>query len=536
MSNNGRDTSIDLDALRAQVAETQDTPPVKDEFEDETTEVVGGMDWMYKPSEPKVESKPNETVDVSEDVWEGTITKEDLINSVPEDDNISGFAVYNGPGLVINNEDLNKQNEQPPIDNSFLTPETRSSIDAYLAEMDANIERAEEKVNEIKAVQGKEASSVSNEDDEESEDNTNMTRDEFNAKYDEAVVVIDKTNFGQVINFTDEEHQKLERAKKIKLEEIENIQLETIKTKKVKKKVDLDKIIKRVTNINVTNIVLPASGYTAEISGCSAYELISLIDGNKNILLDAQQKWSLIHSKIENTSIGKMDFNEFLLNTASQDYNTFIYGLLCSTYPDDDKIPLTCEKCNTTFDHPYSVRSLIRAEAMSDGLKDNVIKIVDASVSEETAKRVHEAAPISQVKRIKLPVSGMVVEVYVQSAYDLINKSIKELSENTDSKYNTASIISTNIRTIYIEDTEEPGTYFEIDGAMDIVKTVYTLSEVDILVIRKIAEGLLEDSIIEYGFMNITCPKCKHYTPTINMELENILFYRYRQALNTTIE
>lgn len=509
MSKNGRDASIDLDALRAQVAETQETP-VKDEFENEETEIVGGMDWMNKSKETNKE------------------VEEDVKNVDP------GVTVYNGPGLVINNEDLNKREEQPPIDNSFLTPETRSSIDAYLAEMDTAIERAEEKVNEIKAVQGKEASSVT--DDEDEDDPTNMTRDEFNAKYDEAVVIIDKTNFGRIINFTEEEHQKLEKVKKIKLEEIENVQLSSFKTKKVKKKVDLEKIIKKVTNINTTEIVLPASGYIAAIKGCSAYELISLIDGNKNILLDAQTKWSLIHSKIESTSIGDMDFNEFLLNTASQDYNTFIYGLLCSTYPDDDKVPLTCEKCKTTFDHPYSVRSLIRAEAMSDGLKENVIKIVDASVSEETAKKVHEEAPISQVKRIKLPVSGMVVEVYVQSAYDLINKSIKELSENTDSKYNTASILSTNIRTIYIEDTDEPGTYFEIDGAMDIVKTVYGLSEVDILVIRKISEGLLEDSVIEYGLMNITCPKCHHYTPTVNMDLETILFHRYRQALNTTIE
>lgn len=528
MDNNfGNDNSIDLDALREVVAAqtVEKSVPVTNNSVDyeETTEIVGGTDWV-KSVKPETEE---------------SVVITPAVNDTPVEETIKEDNTYTGPGLVIDNADINKQAQEPQmIYNTGITPETQSSIDAYLEEMDRNIEIANEKVEEIKSIQGDFSSSVSQNDDggDDEEDNKKMTRDEFNEKYDEAVVVIDKSNFGRVINFTDEEHAKLERAKKIKLEEVENVSLATFKTKKVKKKVDLDKIIKRVNNINKTSIVLPASGYTAVIGGCSAYELISLIDGNKNILLDAQNKWSLIHSKIESTSLGEMSFNDFLLNTASQDYNTFIYGLLCSTYPDDDVIPLTCDKCGSTFDHAYSVRSLIRAESMSDNLKQNIMKIVDASVSEETAKRVHEESPISQVKRIKLPNSGLIVDLYVQSAYDLINKSIKELSENTDEKYNTASIISTSIKTVFVEDPEEPGSYFEIDGAMDIVKTVYNLSEVDVLVIRKVAEGLLEDSNIDYGFMNITCPKCKHYTPSINMELENILFYRYRQALNTTIE
>ena len=39
---------------------------------------------------------------------------------------------------------------------------------------------------------------------------------EFMNKYNEAIVVIDKTGMGSVINFTDEERQKLEKVKKIK--------------------------------------------------------------------------------------------------------------------------------------------------------------------------------------------------------------------------------------------------------------------------------------------------------------------------------
>lgn len=233
-----------------------------------------------------------------------------------------------------------------------------------------------------------------------------------------------------------------------------------------------------------------------------------------------------------------MDFNEFLLNTAAQDYNTFIYGLLCSTYPDDDKIPLKCTKCQKNFDHPYSVKSLIRAESMSERLQETFMNIVDNSVSDQGAKKVHEEALISQVKRIRLPHSNIIAEIYVQSAYDLINKSIKDLTENnTDEKLAQTSILATLVNAFYVPDPDEPGTYFEVTTGADIAKTIYTaLNEVDIMVIRKIADELMDDMIISYGLMNIKCPHCGDYTPFIEMDLENILFHQYRQGLNIVIE
>jgi len=522
MSNNNHlDNTIDLDSLKKQFESTRVAPTAATPGDEETV-TVGG-DFASRLRGETTESA------VVKQSYENTVTKEDSVDTsityIPEQKK----ETYEGPGLVINNEDLVEKEEETPV-YTGVTPSTQSSFEAYLADMDNDIEEAKAYAEEKKA-----ETESSDSEETEDEENPGMTKDEFHEKYNEAVVVIDKSGFGRVINFTDEEHEKLEKVKKIKLEEVETVSLDTIKTKKPKKK-DIDKIIKRVTSIATTNIVLPISGYTAEMKGCSAYELISLIDGNDNALLNAQNKWSLIHNKIESTSLGKMDFNEFLMNTAASDYNTFIYGLLCSTYPDDDEIPLTCEKCKKPFNHKYSVRSLIRAEAMSEKLQDTFMNIVDNSVTEESAKKVHEDSLISYVKRIKLPHSGIIAEIYVQSAYDLINKSIKDLTDNTDEKYAQTAVLSTLINKFYVPDPDEPGSYFEVDSGADISKTLYTLNEIDILVIRKMGEDLLNDMSVSYGLMDITCPHCGNYVPFIEMELENILFYRYRQALSTVIE
>ena len=536
------DQSINLDDIKKSFESRRAIPTPSADIEESVT--VGG-DFANRLMGEKVES--NVVAHHAPTDYEATsyaytstetIHNPDIQTYVgdPYMGNTNGVAItpaehssYNGPGLVIKNDELIKKKEQLPK-YTGVTPDTQSSIDKYMAEFDADIEMMREQNEELKEELG-----IEDEDDETPEEDPGMTKDEFQEKYNQAVVIIDKTGFGKVINFTEEEHEKLEKAKKIKLEEVETISLDTIKTKKPKKK-DIDKIIKRVTSITTTNIVLPLSGYTAEVKGCSAYELISLIDQNENALLNAQNKWSLIHSKLENTSLGKMDFNEFLMNTAASDYNTFIYGLLCSTYPDDDKMPLTCTKCKKPFDHSYSVRSLIRAEAMSDQLKDTFMEIVDNSVTEASAKEVHDKALISSVKRIRLPQSGIIAEIYVQSAYDLINKSIKDLNDNTDEKYTQTAVLSTLINTFYVPDPDEPGSYFEVTNGADISKTLYTLNEIDVLIIRKMGEELLDGMNISYGLMDITCPHCGNYIPFIELELENILFYRYRQALNTVIE
>ena len=525
------DQSINLDALKNQL-DSRRAQPTQVYGDEEETPVVGSnfaarLNGEYTPSNVVHHTYNPETIAIN--------------NKFNPEDNGQYVASttteepkeYTGPGMVLNHDEMTDNTVVTgPKYGVGLNPSVIDSLDNYMKEMDSEIEELKERHEEILEEHPEAAEKNA---DEEEEENPGMTKDEFNQKYEEAVVVIDKSGFGRVINFTDEEHEKLEKVKKIKLEEIENISLDTIKTKKPKKK-DIDKIIKRITNVTTTNIVLPISGYTAEVKGCSAYELISLIDSNDNALLNAQNKWSLIHSKLENTSIGKMDFNEFLLNTAANDYNTFIYGLLCSTYPDDDTIPLTCDKCKKNFDHKYSVRSLIRAEAMEEKLQDTIMNIVDNSVSEKAAKQTHKEALISKVKRVRLPHSGIIAEIYVQSAYDLINKSIKDLTDNTDEKYAQTAVISTLINSFYIPDPDEEGSYFEVNSGVDISKTIYTLNEVDVMIIRKLGEDMLDNMAISYGLMNVTCPHCGNYIPFIPMELENILFYRYRQALNTVID
>lgn len=436
-------------------------------------------------------------------------------------------------GLVIENEptvedEQNAEYSQFKIKN--ISPDTNDAIMEYMKELDERIEVAQEN----KAKYEEEHGPIEEEDNEEDEDEE-MSEEDFQEKYEEAIVVIDKSGMGTVIDFTEEERQKLEKVKKIKLEEVETVSLESLVVKKAKKN-SLDKVLKRTNNLHTTPVVLLASGYTAVMKGCSTYELVTLFNNTDNILMDTETKWTLIHEKIESTSIGNMDFNTFLQNTAAIDYSIFIYGILCASYPDVDTIPLKCEKCKKEFDHSYTVKSLIRAEKMSEETQELLGNIVDASHMDTTAKEFHEQAPISVEKIIKLPLSGHVVKMYVQSGFDFIKRSIKELSQNDDEKIKQSAILSSLVSSIYVADPDNEGAYLEYDGVVEISKIIYTLQDTDILVLTKQGEKMIESVGIEFGLMDINCPHCKHHTDSLKLDPDSILFYKYQQALTTQID
>lgn len=471
------------------------------------------------------------------------------IQPITDDEFVIGENGYAGPGLLVAEEATQPKEEVKPPAANDINPDTLANISSYMENMEEDFKAAEEtrealdKINPnaqaVKALaeQAKtEDSDADDEDKEEEEVDPEEAAAKLDGEFQEAIVVIDKIGMGQV-NFTPEEREKLEKAKKITLQETEVVDIKQFKTKKAKKN-SLDSILKRQPAVHTTPIVLPASGYTATLKGASTYELISLMGSSEDALLDTETKWSTVHSKIEDTSLGKMNFNDFLRATAAIDYNMFIYGLLCATYPDDDKLPLQCanDKCKKTFEHSYSVRSLIRAEQMSDKLKELVSKTVDGSHTKEDADRTHGEAPVNQVKTVKLPVSGYVFEVYVQSAHELIYNSIKGLTENDEEKYNQASILSTVVKTAYIPDEEKPGEAFEFSDSMDITKIIFTLQSTDILVLSKQSELILDDITFEFGLMNVKCPHCGHYRETVPFDIESILFYQYQQAMNTQVE
>ena len=362
-------------------------------------------------------------------------------------------------------------------------------------------------------------------------------QEDFLKRYREAVVVIDKTGMGQVINFTEEEREKMKKVKSITLKEVETVELKSIKTKKAKTGI-ADRILQKRNTVRNTTVVLPISGLTMVMKGCSTFELMGLISGDQVNVMTLVSKWTLIHSKIESTSIGKMDFNTFLNNVASLEYDILVYGILCATFPDEDTFPLTCPLCRSSIEHKYEMRSLLRAEEMSEKLADLVKYTADNSHTEEMAKKCFEESLLNTEKSIQLPDSEFICTIGVQNAYSFIYDSVNAI-DKLDEKYNQATIISSAVARMFVPNPDDGGdTYLEIDDTEDVIKLIYSLNAKDISILSTKIGEITEGLEFKFGLMDINCPnmKCKHHVNSVEVELDTILFHKYQQAMNTTIE
>lgn len=450
-----------------------------------------------------------------------------------EDDNV-------GMGLIIDKpkEDPNASN---PLDFSKLSVETMEHVNDTVDEIDKTLQMYEEDMGDEVAEYIRKQQELQNDEEEpenEEEDLVDKDEDEgtFREKYEEAIVVIDKTGMGSVVNFTDEEREKLEKVKKIKLEEVETLEIPKIKTKKAKRG-SAKKIISKINTVTSTPIVLPVSGLCMDVTGCSTYELLTLINNNQDDIVGTQRsRWSLLHSKVLNTSIGKMDFDTFLNNVAQMEYNIIVYGVLCATYPEVDKFPLTCPKCNQSFEHEYTVRSLLRAEEITPKMMEAIQHTVDSSHTVQDAKACHEESLLNIEETFKLPRSGYIFTIGVQTAHDFIEDSMTTI-EDIDEKFAQSAILASAVKAVYIEDPDD-GEYFMLDDQKDIIETIYSLLDTDLLVLGQKIGKIVDGMSYNFGLMDITCTgrNCRRHTNTIPIELDDILFHKYRQVMNTSIE
>ena len=492
-------------------------------------------------------------------------TKEDVkqkIDNTPDGFDASQIEGAGNPeyGITLENDELINKNagvKGGGVPKNIISPEQMKFVEETLKEMEEETVLAKEEFEKFQNDQQQKALAehhmVDREvigdndslavdvksdliDVEESVTDYSQSRAEFNKKYEEAVVIIDKTGMGY-IDFTPEEREKLQKVKSIKLKEVETIELKSIKTKKAKVGV-ADKILQKRNTIRNTTVVLPISGITVVMTGCSTFELMGLITGDNVDVMALVSKWTLIHSKVETTSIGKLNFNDFLNSVSSMEYDMLVYGILCATFPEEDTFPLTCPKCRTSIEHKYLVRSLLRAEEMTDKLAEKVKEVADCSYTENMAKECFDNSILNTELTIKLPMSDFICTLGVQNAYSFIYDSVNAI-DKMDEKYQQAIILSSAIPTIFVPNPDDGGdSYLEITDSEDKIKLIYSLEARDISILTNKIGTMTEGMQFKFGLMDITCPnvKCRHHVNSIEVDLETILFHKYQQAMNTNID
>jgi hypothetical protein len=146
-------------------------------------------------------------------------------------------------------------------------------------------------------------------------------------------------------------------------------------------------------------VVLPLSNYEAHLRGLTLDE----IDALKNSFADqftVKQKLSeTIYNCIEQTSIGKISYQDFLQYTVDTDFEILVYAVYNKTYGKINSFTITCPHCGVSHKREIPFNEII--QKVYEELRNHEVVIVTARDSYEIpyiqAFLKHHKIPIKKI-------------------------------------------------------------------------------------------------------------------------------------------
>lgn len=482
-----------------------------------------------------------------------------------------------GLGVEIDKETFDDGSKPKVFKDVTQSPETEAGVEDALAEMDAMIAAAEanpgigipddpvakiELMNKLadegrKIRNGEQSDPIKTPAETADVNETNIPENEESTEEapdaiepiipaDSSLVniIIDKTGLGANFDFTDEERAKMTKASKIRIIEVEDKELKAATFNRVGRE---ESFLSRVEKYDlcsvVTPITLPASRYRCRMRGMSFGEMSDIGLDPQTVTYDLLNKrFSVLYNNMIDTSVGKFaTYEEFLKNTSYLDFEMIVFGMACSTLPEDDTITLTCQRsgCGKEYDANYSPRALIRWDECDERLLKAVSTVCDAANDPEKAKEVYDASAVHNVRSYKLPFSNIVVDFGVVSMWDFLHGVANIiLDPDFEKKYpgslevtQVAAQTLTVIRAISIP--TENGEYDLYTKTEDIFEIVRKLSPQDFSVILNIFNEYTSAYFVPFTIRDSKCPHCGHVSKRVNIPIRQLVFMKL-QTLGAT--
>ena len=394
---------------------------------------------------------------------------------------------------------------------------------------------------------------------------------------DQVDIIIDKKDAPE-LTFSDEEIDKIKKARTIRLQIVDDMDL---KFNSIEEEDDIN-VIDDVLNayrkkIKDVSAVLPASRYRCSIRGLTFTELMDISYQSELNDQDRLKKiWTMIYDHIINPSIPfeeyryyidpkthkevkitpEMDtntigdniiktrsrFEDFMRKTASADFQFLIWKIICATSLDSELISITCNNeidgkpCGNRYDWIYSPADLLDMNSVSKEILANMEETANATTPEAIMKSFNESL-VNKVNTVELPSSKIKVLFGHISAYDFTNTLFKvyEKLDEEESNAIDKEALSGILQAIkgFLIPKDDKGNYMKIINPEGIIKIYRTLNEIDYFTILEIVKMVVFPFQFKFRIKDTKCKRCKKVQ---DVEVDNLsdLLFLVSQAMNQT--
>lgn len=299
----------------------------------------------------------------------------------------------------------------------------------------------------------------------------------------------------------------------------------------VEDKPQIDKIQDAGIRINskpTFETVCNQSGYTAYMESLKYSDLQSLEQSVESFYANRQRLYSTIYGRINNTSIGRLTYEQFLKSTSLYDVPSLLYGIYCQTFKTEAEFTITCNSCNKEMKVNVPSKALISVK--DEEAYNNINEIMGQFSDPDSAV---QAAIVNKRTKICLPYSKMIVEVKIPSLYKYLNIIGSVKPDKFDEMQSVLGMM-VFIDKLYALDykaliKDGKAKYYEIKTVKEIADVVSNLELTDASVLQTKLREETEKYAITYRIKGMECRHCHKHIEDIPIDMEEITFFRIEQ-------
>ncbi len=327
-------------------------------------------------------------------------------------------------------------------------------------------------------------------------------------------------------NFKDEIVEVEEPEEEEKKEAAPAIDLNSIRIKKTKTggKTAYARI-RKSRNEATTQIIMPNTGMAAAMKGYSSPELrnIATTLNSMDAYRAAEYRFNQMFSKIADTSIGPMSYEEFLRCTSLLEINIIYFGLFCSTYQDSNKYPMRCTNkgCGSQFEYEYPNSRLMFIDDKHEVTAESILSVVKGI---NNAKDLLENSEVNTIERVYLDHCKTIVDLRHPSLWNELNDVLQNVTQQMMTEDEVTVNILPFIENVYVLDPVD-GQYIALEDFEDKFAELSSLDEHDDVKLSTHIEKIIDKYHIKFGFRDVVCPHCNKKIEDMEIpSMETLLF------------
>lgn len=276
-------------------------------------------------------------------------------------------------------------------------------------------------------------------------------------------------------------------------------------------------------------IIANQSAYIAHMESLRLADINSITSSSMDMYASKQKLYKTIWSKMNTSSVGKMDYKTWLKVTSFFDLPSFMYGIYNQTFPGDTSFEINCRHCNAPTDVIVNNATLIDVKNEETYAKLNEI----INTAKKPADLLKDSL-VNKFTRSVLPEDKILVDIQTPSLWDhleLLSSIDKSKLDELDDVIGTMLFIK-NMHIVDIKTLQEQHkiAYSEVSDKVQMVNILRNLEMMDAKALGDAISERTEKYAIEYKIKDHDCSKCGQSVGDIPVDMETMLFTQILQV------